>query len=190
MIRRPPRSTRTDTLFPYTTLFRSDHAEGDLPVGVAAGFLREHGGDLTAHPGLGGLRGLGALGDDRAALAQEWTGKAEDDERGERQRGQVASEHRDPAGLPPARHRLLDRREAARAERHDIAAFGAEADRALDERPQRGQLFLAARLAAVGVLQGARAGQALDLDRSAVGDGYLAAERESGRAAGWEGVCH
>src|SRR3546814_8120139 len=26
MIRRPPRSTRTDTLFPYTTLFRSDFA--------------------------------------------------------------------------------------------------------------------------------------------------------------------
>src|SRR3546814_9318923 len=33
MIRRPPRSTRTDTLFPYTTLFRSAHscaAEVDL----------------------------------------------------------------------------------------------------------------------------------------------------------------
>src|SRR3546814_18244951 len=29
MIRRPPRSTRTDTLFPYTTLFRSD-AVGEL----------------------------------------------------------------------------------------------------------------------------------------------------------------
>src|SRR3546814_20938395 len=29
MIRRPPRSTRTDTLFPYTTLFRST----DLPFG-------------------------------------------------------------------------------------------------------------------------------------------------------------
>src|SRR3546814_4626360 len=34
MIRRPPRSTRTDTLFPYTTLFRSFHetrpaADGD-----------------------------------------------------------------------------------------------------------------------------------------------------------------
>src|SRR3546814_12627005 len=27
MIRRPPRSTRTDTLFPYTTLFRSTKAE-------------------------------------------------------------------------------------------------------------------------------------------------------------------
>src|SRR3546814_5304796 len=27
MIRRPPRSTRTDTLFPYTTLFRSPGAD-------------------------------------------------------------------------------------------------------------------------------------------------------------------
>src|SRR3546814_9034011 len=27
MIRRPPRSTRTDTLFPYTTLFRSDDSK-------------------------------------------------------------------------------------------------------------------------------------------------------------------
>src|SRR3546814_13442605 len=29
MIRRPPRSTRTDTLFPYTTLFRSQPAQVD-----------------------------------------------------------------------------------------------------------------------------------------------------------------
>src|SRR3546814_14590436 len=35
MIRRPPRSTRTDTLFPYTTLFRSQHAAGDK-IAVAA----------------------------------------------------------------------------------------------------------------------------------------------------------
>src|SRR3546814_8899888 len=28
MIRRPPRSTRTDTLFPYTTLFRSTFCDG------------------------------------------------------------------------------------------------------------------------------------------------------------------
>src|SRR3546814_5012463 len=39
MIRRPPRSTRTDTLFPYTTLFRSpgvtvvDDGAMDSPVG-------------------------------------------------------------------------------------------------------------------------------------------------------------
>src|SRR3546814_17718284 len=35
MIRRPPRSTRTDALFPYTTLFRSHLARldrGDLPA--------------------------------------------------------------------------------------------------------------------------------------------------------------
>src|SRR3546814_2358553 len=46
MIRRPPRSTRTDTLFPYTTLFRSQLMAnrkilsyvllGVLAVGVAA----------------------------------------------------------------------------------------------------------------------------------------------------------
>src|SRR3546814_11211741 len=34
MIRRPPRSTRTDTLFPYTTLFRSFIA---IPVVAASG---------------------------------------------------------------------------------------------------------------------------------------------------------
>src|SRR3546814_1386936 len=30
MIRRPPRSTRTDTLCPYTTLFRSSHRIGEI----------------------------------------------------------------------------------------------------------------------------------------------------------------
>src|SRR3546814_1900414 len=39
MRRRPPRSTRTDTLFPYTTLFRSDG-----PVDAI-----EHRGDATGH---------------------------------------------------------------------------------------------------------------------------------------------
>src|SRR3546814_11707098 len=34
MIRRPPRSTRTDTLFPYTTLFRS--SIGELIADLAA----------------------------------------------------------------------------------------------------------------------------------------------------------
>src|SRR3546814_2529080 len=32
MIRRPPRSTRTDTLFPYTTLFRSPSRNSPDPV--------------------------------------------------------------------------------------------------------------------------------------------------------------
>src|SRR3546814_1630525 len=40
MIRRPPRSTRTDTLFPYTTLFRSVGADHRL-----AGLALERGGE-------------------------------------------------------------------------------------------------------------------------------------------------
>src|SRR3546814_1594877 len=35
MIRRPPRSTRTDTLFPYTTLFRSALCASARPRAVA-----------------------------------------------------------------------------------------------------------------------------------------------------------
>src|SRR3546814_9643880 len=41
MIRRPPRSTRTDTLFPYTTLFRSRRKDGARcrdGFGYVAGF--------------------------------------------------------------------------------------------------------------------------------------------------------
>src|SRR3546814_54489 len=38
MIRRPPRSTRTDTLFPYTTLFRSRSALFDGGTESAAAF--------------------------------------------------------------------------------------------------------------------------------------------------------
>src|SRR3546814_19247604 len=68
MIRRPPRSTRTDTLFPYTTRFRSrgaDEADADrcdLPpaehveAGAGAQGLplpaAQAGGDAT-EPGLG-----------------------------------------------------------------------------------------------------------------------------------------
>src|SRR3546814_12757223 len=46
MIRRPPRSTRTDTLFPYTTLFRSPierlwlSALNDASIRTALGKLR------------------------------------------------------------------------------------------------------------------------------------------------------
>src|SRR3546814_5771987 len=36
MIRRPPRSTRTDTLFPYTTLFRSHLGRREAPAHEAA----------------------------------------------------------------------------------------------------------------------------------------------------------
>src|SRR3546814_19889760 len=44
MIRRPPRSTRTDTLFPYTTRFRSKDVKGNVMDGVAevAGLLERY----------------------------------------------------------------------------------------------------------------------------------------------------
>src|SRR3546814_2972145 len=45
MIRRPPRSTRTDTLFPYTTLFRSEQIDPVIPARKGEGHmlrLREH----------------------------------------------------------------------------------------------------------------------------------------------------
>src|SRR3546814_1010975 len=44
MIRRPPRSTRTDTLFPYTTLFRSA-----LDLGLDLFHLRALHVDLSLH---------------------------------------------------------------------------------------------------------------------------------------------
>src|SRR3546814_2145661 len=62
MIRRPPRSTRTDTLFPYTTLFRSTPvgpdalAQAVIDAGLPAGVINIVHGDrvageaLVAHP--------------------------------------------------------------------------------------------------------------------------------------------
>src|SRR3546814_11242795 len=41
MIRLPPKSTRTDTLFPYTTLFRSPEAGPPPPRQRKRGFLRQ-----------------------------------------------------------------------------------------------------------------------------------------------------
>src|SRR3546814_18302176 len=59
MLRRPPRSTRTDTLFPYTTLFRSDQedAEAEGILGRVVGVKR----DLVLRPlGVDAQRIVGA----------------------------------------------------------------------------------------------------------------------------------
>src|SRR3546814_17305326 len=48
MIRRPPRSTRTDTLFPYTTLFRSQDARAVVVPARAATDAQPYGHDLPA----------------------------------------------------------------------------------------------------------------------------------------------
>src|SRR3546814_4351447 len=60
MIRRPPRSTRTDTLFPYTTLFRSER--GPLPiVGIEDHDRRPFAGGLDGKGGRDGRLRLAAL---------------------------------------------------------------------------------------------------------------------------------
>src|SRR3546814_6483080 len=45
MIRRPPRSTRTDTLFPYTTLFRSRASTGSARRANSASVLQSGSAD-------------------------------------------------------------------------------------------------------------------------------------------------
>src|SRR3546814_14980657 len=47
MIRRPPRSTRTDTLFPYTTLFRSMYWVDFPHDAYVPEFVNEHPGIIS-----------------------------------------------------------------------------------------------------------------------------------------------
>src|SRR3546814_15323552 len=71
MVRRPPRSTRTDTLFPYTTLFRSAEVIGTAAdqFQVAPGDGRGNGVgaglDAVGHHGvLGAMQALDATDGD------------------------------------------------------------------------------------------------------------------------------
>src|SRR3546814_7048147 len=57
MLRRPPRSTRTDTLFPYTTLFRATRTGGAAAPGSLARCVR--GRDVTTLPGSKGAASPG-----------------------------------------------------------------------------------------------------------------------------------
>src|SRR3546814_4566067 len=50
MIRRPPRSTRTDTLFPYTTLFRSPATDENHLIAERRGKLMKLRADGVAYP--------------------------------------------------------------------------------------------------------------------------------------------
>src|SRR3546814_6280713 len=87
MIRPPTRSTRTATLFPYTTLFRSD---GDDPVAGNAG-------DRVLPDPAGAGIGARRLGDDAADRATH--GRAAR----RRAAGRVAQRPRPPAHPAPAR---------------------------------------------------------------------------------------
>src|SRR3546814_1953654 len=107
MIRRPPRSTRTDTLFPYTTLFRSDlaaeqHRQAGLealllqPLAVAPGDLADRRSDDAGRLENGGrLHQVVALAVlSREAIAQQGDhGLAEGQVAGDRKSTRRNSSH-------------------------------------------------------------------------------------------------
>src|SRR3546814_6400009 len=124
MIRRPPRSTRTDTLFPYTTLFRSHGALADVDHAGEAHHALEH-LDVVRAAGVaqGGVAGQGAHFVEFAAVANR-DGRGQqagvDAARGELEhllRGRVETlhlRHRPGVAAIAAPHRLDVQRGAER----------------------------------------------------------------------------
>src|SRR3546814_17608924 len=92
MIRRPPRSTRTDTLFPYTTLFRSHRATAllidvhmhKMTVRSAERFALLENSDFIAHAAIAQFSHLKARfngvrkSDRREILANGFDNQADD----------------------------------------------------------------------------------------------------------------
>src|SRR3546814_9874069 len=95
MIRRPPRSTRTDTLFPYTTLFRSlqgDEHRRSTGLGVAGSACRARGQTPRRR-----RHGHDTEGGHHAAVARRWQCL------GQQRRG----DGWDDPGAQPERHLLI-----------------------------------------------------------------------------------
>src|SRR3546814_21056560 len=73
MIRRPPRSTRTDTLFPYTTLFRSFldqvKATGERLRGALEQLIPNHDGLFDSVRGMGLMLGIKMTSESRPFVA-------------------------------------------------------------------------------------------------------------------------
>src|SRR3546814_10649825 len=78
MIRRPPRSTRTDTLFPYTTLFRSTWRACNEPVPQPSVLDRAGAGRRAARTAAAGRPGLRAGALPRHGLHDHRGGRAAD----------------------------------------------------------------------------------------------------------------
>src|SRR3546814_14930044 len=132
MIRRPPRSTRTDTLFPYTTLFRSDRVP-----------------QLAAQDHLGVARpGIKALIEDQLAVAvqphQLQLAQLLDEAAAQR----LVEEFRPRRSVPqaqPLRRQLAQAFQRARAERartvlsQTVARGGVAIERLLQRSTRRTQ---------------------------------------------------
>src|SRR3546814_9104953 len=104
MIRRPPRSTRTDTLFPYTTLFRSGRYRGHLAgdAGRPERALADAGppgraGIPTRRPGAAGRRSAPVALVPPAAAPQRRRDRPRPDHLAGRRRLEPAAADRCPA---------------------------------------------------------------------------------------------
>src|SRR3546814_12070031 len=113
MIRRPPRSTRTDTLFPYTTLFRS--GDGDFAIhGLAVAIVVGHG-----------------LVDRHAILERELARVAHDDQAVAAEAERAGVEARAQGRVEARFHSRLDRLDRGRADgdvRSALCMRGSAAD--------------------------------------------------------------
>src|SRR3546814_5740674 len=102
MIRRPPRSTRTDTLFPYTTLFRSGFCrigiEPDRELVAAA--ASDDAAPLDGFPDPRAERSQCLVAGSVAVAVVDLLDQVDvDHDRGERPPGGAGARERDPAQL-------------------------------------------------------------------------------------------
>src|SRR3546814_11553695 len=122
MIRRPPRSTRTDTLFPYTTLFRSDADDGRRQRGrtdvQAAGRLH---GDGEGDPLAGVVPAVEYEGVGQGAVAVVGIDQGEDVAGRALAQRPVLREIRGRDGRTPRRQVAGDLEPAPRTLEYDLA---------------------------------------------------------------------
>src|SRR3546814_1291508 len=88
MIRRPPRSTRTDTLLPYTTLFRSALRVREVPAGR---FAPDHADEVRGR-GDGDWSHVPGIAAEGATRTRDRQGRPRSHRPGPRQRGR-SEEH-------------------------------------------------------------------------------------------------
>src|SRR3546814_7946666 len=113
MIRRPPRSTRTDTLFPYTTLFRSVVAGDELAQAVDVGAVAGQHALVEAAQAIDLVQQRGeevdvGVGPDLDRVADALVGRLDPPGVDEREPGASAG------GLLPLAHHVGDGEEADR----------------------------------------------------------------------------
>src|SRR3546814_13540477 len=124
MIRPPPRSTRTDTLFPYTTLFRSPPPAGCDACWLPGGYPELHAGRLASNarfmaglrdfaacapvPGeCGGYMLLGRRIEDAEGIVPPLAGLLPVDTNFAKRK--MSNGHRQAMATEPARFRLVER---------------------------------------------------------------------------------